>query len=114
MDESQLIPIAIGGAVIVMIGLLGFVFSKSVGTQLEQRLEGLTGKGKKANKLDPAAGILMRPPAIDLASSDFWSKWIPNLDNLNLLYEQADVMLPFKRFMAIVAGLSLTGAAIRN
>ena len=112
MDESLMIPMVIGAAVIMLVGVLSFTLSKSVGTQLEQRLDGLTGKTKGKPKLDPSSGILLRPPAIELVQSDFWSKWIPNLDNLNLLYEQADVMLPFRKFMWIVGGLSLTGAIV--
>jgi tight adherence protein B len=112
MDESQLIPIVAGGAVILLIVGIAFLLSKSVGSQAEERLAGLTGKGRSRTKLDPASGILLRPPAIDLLQSEFWSKWIPNLENLNLLYEQADVNLPFNRFLMIVGGLTVSGAVL--
>jgi tight adherence protein B len=35
---------------------------------------------------------------------------IPNAENVNLLYEQADVPFSFKRFMIIVAGFAVAGA----
>ena len=35
---------------------------------------------------------------------------LPNAENLNLLYEQADVSFSFNRFMSVVAGLGVTGA----
>jgi len=35
---------------------------------------------------------------------------IPNAENLNMLYEQADVNFPFKRFMTIVAVFAAVGA----
>src|SRR5262249_17581825 len=72
----------------------------------EQRLDDLTG-GPKV-KSDPAQGILLRPP-IDLGQSTFWFKLIPNVENLNRLYEQADVNLDFKRFLAIVVVLMVGG-----
>ena len=50
------------------------------------------GQGKKA---DLAGGILARPAAIDLGRPSFWTRLIPNAENLNLLYEQADVNLTF-------------------
>ncbi len=37
---------------------------------------------------------------------------IPNAENLNLLYEQADVNLTFNRFLTIVGGLAVVGAVI--
>ena len=51
----------------------------------------------------------MRPPAIELGTANFWSKVVPNVENLNRLYEQADVSIPFDRFMWIVGGLAAVG-----
>ena len=65
---------------------------------------------RKAKKQDLASGILARPAAIDLGRPSFWTRLVPNAENLNLLYEQADVSFPFKRFMAIVGGLAVAGA----
>ncbi len=73
------------------------MFTKSNGTQAEERLAGITG-GKKA-KSDPSAGILLRPSAIDLGNSDFWSKFFPNAESVNLLYEQAAVNIAFNKFV---------------
>ncbi len=110
MDQLQLFSMVVGVGVIVLVGGLGFVFSRTLSEEAEKRLQGLTGKAKA--KLDPSSGILLRPPAIDLSQSDFWSRWVPNAENLSLLYEQADVNLPFKRFMLIVAGMAATGMAL--
>ena len=43
-----------------------------------------------------SSGILARPAAIDLGRPSFWTRLVPNAENLNLLYEQADVSFPFK------------------
>ncbi len=110
MDDPQIIAIVVGIAVITLISGLSLVFARSTETQAEQRLQDLTGKPK--SKIDAASGMLLRPPAIDLSNSDFWSRWLPNLENLSRLYEQADVSFPFRRFMFIVAGLTLLGAAL--
>ena len=57
-----------------------------------------TGHGAK-KQISPAASWL-RPAAIDLGRPSFWTKLVPNAENLNLLYEQADVNLTFNSFMA--------------
>ena len=111
MIDSSMIPMLVGGTVLAVISGLAFFMSKSVGSQAEQRLDDLTTRPRR-EKADPSGGILMRPPAIDLDRPPFWSKLVPNIDNLNRLYEQADVNLPFNRFMAIVAGLAAGGAVI--
>jgi tight adherence protein B len=112
MDDATLLPMAIGIAVIILIGGAGLVMFKSPGSMAEDRLAGLTGNRKRApkKKQDLAGGILARPAAIDLARPSFWTHLVPNAENLNLLYEQADVPFPFSRFMVIVVGLAIAGA----
>jgi tight adherence protein B len=110
MDTVELISMAIGVAVIVLVAGAGFVFSKSPGSEAEQRLQDLTGKAP--GKIDAVAGLLLRPPALDLAGSDFWSRWIPNPESLGKLYEQADVPFSFQRFMVVVGLLTVTGTAL--
>lgn len=107
MDNALLIPMLVGGSVIAVIGTISILFTKSLGSQAEDRLDGLTGKARP--KSDPSAGILLRPSAIDLGNPGFWSKLIPNADSVNLLYEQAAINIPFNRFVAIVIGLTFTG-----
>ena len=105
--DPNLIAILVGGAVILLIGGMGLVLSKSAGALAEERLDGLSGK--KRVKADPASGILLRPEAIDIGNVAFWSKLLPNVQNVNRLYEQADVNIPFNRFMAIAAVLAVVG-----
>ena len=47
MDDATLIPMAIGMAVIILIGGLGLVMFKSSGSMAEDRLAGLTGNRKR-------------------------------------------------------------------
>ena len=112
MDDTTLLPMAIGVAVIILVGGLGLTMFKSSGTMAEDRLAGLTGNRKRvrAKKQDLASGILARPAAIDLARPSFWTRLVPNAENLNLLYEQSDVRFPFSRFMVIVSGMAIAGA----
>jgi tight adherence protein B len=107
MNETLIIPIFAGIAVITLIGGIGLVMSKSAGTLAEERLDDLTGKSK--GKGDPASGMLLRPSAIDLGKEEFWAKLVPDPENLNRLYEQADVNMPFARFMGIVGALVVSG-----
>jgi tight adherence protein B len=105
--NEQLIPIFAGLAMLALVGGVGLVMSRSAGSMAEERLDGMTGKTRA--KSDPGQGILMRPSAIDLGKEDLWAKLLPNPENLNRLYEQADVNMPFNRFMALVGALAVTG-----
>jgi tight adherence protein B len=110
MDETLLIAIFAGVAVVMLIGGVGFVMTKSAASLAEQRLADLTGKARA--KGDPSTGILLRPSAIDLGKEEFWARFLPNPENLNRLYEQADVSMPFKRFMAMVVVLAVSGVVV--
>ena len=112
MDDTTLLSIVIGIAVIVLVGGMGLVMSGSFGKLAEHRLEGLTGGSVKRTREQLAKGILLRPSAINLGTGSFWAKLVPNPENLNLLYEQADVNLTFNTFMALVIGLAVVGVAI--
>jgi tight adherence protein B len=114
MDTSSLVPMLIGVAVIVMIGGLGLVMSRNTPSLAEDRLAGLMGsrRAKAAKKQDLSSGILARPAAIDLGRPSFWTRLVPNAENLNLLYEQADVSFSFKRLLSIAGGLALAGVVL--
>src|SRR5207253_3993437 len=111
MNDPVLISIFAGVAVIALFVGLGFAFTKSISSQAEQRLDDLTS-AKSKSSADLGGGILLRPPAVDLEQPPFWTRLIPNLANLTRLYEQADVAMPFNRFMGIVVLLSLLGAVV--
>ena len=110
MNDQVFVSIMAGLAVVALMVGLSLAFRKSEGSQAEQRLDDLISRPKK--EVDLRTGILLRPPAIDLESPQFWTKFLPNLENLSRLYEQADVNLPFNKFMGIVVLLSLAGAVI--
>jgi tight adherence protein B len=110
MDVESLVPILIGVTVIVVVGGLGLVTLHKSGTLAEDRLAGLMGlRRARAKKQDLASGILARPAAIDLGRPSFWTRLIPNAENLNLLYEQADVSFSFKTLLSIAGGLAFSG-----
>src|SRR4051812_6195408 len=109
MDDSLFMSMMIGVGVIVVVGGLGLVMAGSFSKLAEQRLEGLTGAGGKRSRDQLAQGILLRPSAINLGAGSVWAKLVPNAENLNLLYEQADVNLTFNSFMALVGGLGAVG-----
>ena len=112
LNDPTIFPMLIGLGVIVLIGGMGLVFSRPSEAKAEERLAGLTGQGRRPKKADLSSGILARPAAIDLGQSSAWNRLIPNAENLNLLYEQADVDLEFHHFMAIVGGLALAGLVV--
>ncbi|HEX4073476.1 MAG TPA: type II secretion system F family protein, partial [Planctomycetaceae bacterium] len=112
MDDPALLSIVIGIGVIVLIVGIGLAISGPGGSAAEDRLAELVGgrKVKKPKKEDLSSGILARPAAIDLGRPSFWTRMLPNAENLNMLYEQADVNFSFNRFMSVVAGLGAAGA----
>ena len=112
MDDSMFMSMMIGVGVIVVVGGLGLVMSGSFSKLAEQRLEGLTGVGGKRSRDQLAQGILLRPSAINLGAGSVWAKLVPNAENLNLLYEQADVDLTFNSFMAMVGGLAASASSL--
>lgn len=113
MTNATMISMLIGLGVVVLIGGLGLVMSRSTETKAEERLAGLTGqRRRKPKKADLNSGILARPAAIDLGRPSFWTRMIPNAENLNLLYEQADVNMSFQRFLVLVGGLAVAGAVV--
>jgi len=107
--DDMFFSMLIGVGVIVLVGGVGLVMSGSFSKLAEQRLEGLTGVGGKRSRAQLAQGILLRPSAINLGTGSLWAKLVPNAENLNLLYEQADVNLTFNSFMALVVGLGVLG-----
>jgi tight adherence protein B len=113
MSDPTVLSMIIGIGVIILVGGLGLVMSRSSDPRAEERLAGLVGPKKaKVKKSDLAGGILARPAAIDLGQRSFWTRLIPNAANLNLLYEQADVSLTFHSFVYLVGGLFLAGLIV--
>jgi tight adherence protein B len=108
MDAAMLMSMAIGGAVMLVVAILGGLTSAAP-APADQRLEGLTSGVKARAKTDLSNGILLRPSAIQLGADSLWTRLIPDPERLNALYEQADVSLPFNRFMMIVAVLGIVG-----
>ena len=111
MMDPMLISMVVGLVVILIVAVVGITLNRTVASQAEQRLDDLTSNRPKS-PADLNGGILLRPPAIDLEQPPIWTKLIPNLENLSRLYEQADVNMPFNRFMGIVALLSVLGAVL--
>ena len=114
MEESSLVPMIIGVMVIVLVGGFGLVMSQKSGAFAEDRLAGLMGmrRARAVKKQDLLSGILARPAAIDLGRPSIWTRLIPNAENLNLLYEQADVSFSFKKLLSVAGGLTLAGVIL--
>jgi tight adherence protein B len=105
------VPAVIGLSVVGFFVLAFLALSKTGGSVAEQRLEGLSG-GARPKAADPNSGILLRPSAIDLGGGSVWARFLPNPESLNQLYEQADVNLPFNRFLAVAGAMAVGGGAL--
>src|SRR5262245_15989103 len=106
--DPQILQMAIGVVVVVVIAGLGLVLAKSPSAMAEERLDGLSGKRKA--RANPAAGILLRPQALESAGGR--AKWLPSPASLAKLYEQADVAIAFNHFLMVAAALAVVGAAL--
>jgi tight adherence protein B len=111
MNDPTLISVFVGMGVLILVGGAFLVLTKPLGSVAEERLEGMS-RGVRPKAADPNSGLLLRPTAIDLGTPNFWSKIVPNVENVNRLYEQADVNIPFNRFMIAVGGLAALGTVV--
>jgi tight adherence protein B len=85
---------------------------KSTGAVAEDRLDEVTGRKARPSKAEPTADSLLKTQAIDPDRPSFWTNILPKFEDVTKLYEQADVNLPFNKFMWIVVGLAMAGAAL--
>lgn len=106
MDTTTLVMIAAGVAIALMVAGLAMALTKSEATMAEQRLVNLTS-GKRQNvRSRLAADSLLRAPPLDARQLAFIERFVPSGEALKKLYEQADMSMPFKRFVLIAAILS--------
>jgi tight adherence protein B len=107
--DSSLIPIVIGIVVIAATFLMGQWLGRGAADEAEQRLEDLAGQRRA--KADPEAGLLLRPDTLDVGLRGL-SRFVPSLEGLAALYEQANVGIEFRQFLLIPATLAVFGAVI--
>lgn len=108
----DLTMILVGIGVTVTILCVSLALVPSAGREAETRLEGLAAGGRRGsrNRETIQTGILLRPQSMDSAAS--LARYIPRLDGLAALYDQADVSLPFKRFLLIPVVLATIGSGL--
>lgn len=109
---SSLISILVGTVVLGLVGLVGLVFTKPNDTEAaEQRLDEIAG-GKRARELSGLAGrSLLKTGPMDGAKTGWVGQFL-SIEWLTRLYVQADVGLPFSRFLAVTGVLAVLGAGI--
>ena len=112
MDDPAILSMVIGIAVIVLIGGLGLVMSKSSGSAAEDRLAGLIGgrRVRKAKKQDLSSGILARPAAIDLGVLRSGRAWSPTPKTSTCSTNRPTSASRSSGSWSVVAGLGVAGA----
>ncbi|WP_169977838.1 type II secretion system F family protein [Tautonia rosea] len=111
MDGTTFVMIAAGVAIALLVAGVAMVVTKSESTLAEERLRNLTSGKRPSVKKQLAADSLLRAPPIDARNMAFLEQYMPSGESLKRLYEQADLTLPFKTFLAIAAGLAVLGGA---
>ena len=110
MSES-LLPMLVGVAVIMLVGVVGLVMGGSKGSRAEQRLDEMSGRASKpAARAAGEANSLLKAPAVELGSSRRWIERFCSVEGLNQYYEQADVGISFNVFVLLSVGLLVLGA----
>jgi tight adherence protein B len=112
MSSTMLVPVIIGVGVIVLIAAIALVTSKSAEQVAEQRLDEVTSRVPSAGRSVTSADSLLKSQHFDPDRPPFWKGLVPKLEDFTRLYEQADMSLPFERFMLIIVGLSVAGVVI--
>jgi tight adherence protein B len=111
MSIPLLMPILIGIGVVVVVGAIVLLTSKSAVEVVEDRLDEVTS-GKTRSTRPHAPTSLLKSQAFDPERPSQWKRLLPKFEDLGTLYEQADVNLPFDKFMMIVVGLAIAGVAV--
>lgn len=105
-----LLQFVVGIGVIAAVGAVGLVLTRNPAAVAEQRLDDI-GKARKRKGGDPASNMLLRPPTIDQGMGGLL-KFLPTPESLAQLYEQADVAIPFSRFVIIPMVMAVMGALL--
>jgi tight adherence protein B len=100
-----------GLAVMALVLGVGMALRKPNAERAEERLDELA-HGKKREKDDLSIDKLLKAQAFDLPHSSNPILAMFSAEGLHRLYEQADVGLPFRRFLLIALGLAMGGAAV--
>lgn len=110
--SPTILSMLIGLAVIVVVMIVASVI-QSPSEAAEERLTQLTSPGRRSSgrsgREDISKGLLLRPVGLDFSVS---RRWLPNLEGLAQLFEQANVSIEFRKFLMIPGGLFLVGAVL--
>jgi tight adherence protein B len=111
MPGPMLIPILIGVGVVAIVALAAMTMKSTV-TVAEDRLDEVSGRKARPSKAEPSADSLLKTQGFDPDRPSFWTNILPKFEDVTKLYEQADVNVPFNKFMMMVVGLAIAGAGI--
>jgi tight adherence protein B len=107
--NTLILSLLAGVAVTALIVGISSIFTPSEAHIAEERLDELA-QGKRKAKNEPSIDSILKSQAITIDREGFWlSRWF-SVESLNTLYEQADVGLPFRRFLSITAAIAATAA----
>lgn len=110
MSSPMLMPILVGLGVLVVVVAIAILTSKTSGEAAAERLDQMTtGRAPAEGRSNDS---LLKSMPIDPDRPSVWTSILPKFEDIRKLYEQADVNLPFNKFMMIVVGLSIVGAAV--
>ena len=109
-SNPMTMPILVGVGVLIVGVVIAVLMSKTSGEAAADRLDQMTSG--RAPSEGPSTDSLLKAMPIDPDRPSVWTSILPKFEDIRKLYEQADVNLPFDKFMMIVVGLSVVGAGL--
>ncbi len=109
--SALIVPVAVFVGVAALVALAGSLLTKAAETEVEDRLDMLTGSStaKQAKDTLLKGSVLARP--LESSQHLSWTR-LSRMGNLLLLFEQADASLTPQQFFGISGVLALVGMFI--
>jgi tight adherence protein B len=111
MSDTNLVLGLVGVTIALVVAGVSSLVGGKRDPRAEERLDGLVSGRRKA-KADKLAESLLRPPSIEAGQFALLERFLPSMDSLRKLHDQADVDVDFEKLLGIAAGLTALGAIV--
>jgi tight adherence protein B len=112
LSPSVVVPVLIGVGVLLAVVMLAIRMGKTPNEEAELRLDQMTSGKAPSSQVVGSSDSLLKVMPIDPDRPTVWTTLLPKFEDIRKLYEQADVNLPFDKFMFVVVGLAVAGGLV--
>lgn len=107
--NPMLLPVLIGGLVIVMVAMLYIALRRGDDGRAAERLDSLVGR---STRTESSADLLLKQALQEVDRKTLMDRLMPELFNLTKTFEQADCNIKPSALFGISLALAATGAAV--